>query len=134
MKSFIISASAQNGAWGSESWQAPVRGTVVGVLLDLTWINAGGAGSDRLCAAGVFESQPSGGGFTAITAGSYPCWAFLETLMAETATANDKAEKTAFVPLKIRMAASQLLWLGCFCDSTVHSAVAHLVIQFEPDR
>jgi len=58
----------------------------------------------------------------------------METLMAETATANDKAEKTTFVPLKIRMAASQLLWLGCFCDSTVHSAVAHLVIQFEPDR
>lgn len=131
-KSSILFAASVNGSWGTQGFQAPVNLMVVGVQLDLSWINAGGAGADNTIACGLFETQPTGTGYVAFTQASFPVWAFISQTQREHAADYDSVNKTIFVPTALSMIAGQFVWLGCFCDSAVHTAVAHACVQWLP--
>jgi hypothetical protein len=131
--SVVITALASAGSWNSVAFQAPAKGTVVGLVLSYRSVSVGTAG-DCALTVGVYAKAIAG---TSIGPGlgiapdaPVACWGMIQDSNKQTATFQESLRGAVYIPVEIRMQAGQQIFLCCFSDAA-GGVIGSAVIQFQ---
>ena len=136
MISNVVTCTGLSSTWVSIAWQAPVKGTVVGLNLAYRMTVAGGSGADIATYAAVFPRSVTGPNVGEIfgNTGSAPaaCYAILVDSANELAATAQHLNGSIYVPTEIRLQGGQQIFVAGYTDSSLHGVLVSCVIQFRP--
>ena len=130
--SSVITALSSAGSWATYPWQAPSKGSVIGLQLSYRSVSVGVAG-DTALTMGVF-AKPLVGTSVGVALGITPdapvtCYAMLQDSNKQTAGFQESLRGSIYVPTAIKLLPGQQLFLCCFSDAA-GGMVGSAVFQF----